>query len=49
LQLDIYGEAMDAYTSPASRARLPAPQGWRDIARMIDCVCENWDQPDEGI
>jgi Glycosyl hydrolases family 15 len=26
-----------------------ARQGWRDIARMIDWVCENWDEPDEGI
>ena len=26
-----------------------AHQGWLDIARMIDWVCDNWDQPDEGI
>ena len=29
--------------------RQTAHQGWLHIARMIDWVCDNWDQPDEGI
>jgi GH15 family glucan-1,4-alpha-glucosidase len=24
-------------------------QGWLDVARMIDWLCDHWDQPDEGI
>jgi len=49
LQLDIYGEAMDAMYLADTQGIQAAHQGWRDIARMIDWVCENWDQPDEGI
>jgi GH15 family glucan-1,4-alpha-glucosidase len=49
LQLDIYGEAMEA----AYAAELLQPtiqdQGWRDVVRMIDWLCDNWEQPDEGI
>jgi GH15 family glucan-1,4-alpha-glucosidase len=49
LQLDIYGEAMDAMYLADTQGLQVAHQGWRDIARMIDWVCDNWDQPDEGI
>jgi GH15 family glucan-1,4-alpha-glucosidase len=27
----------------------PGCQGWQDLARIIDWLCEHWDQPDEGI
>ncbi len=49
LQLDIYGELMDAiylynkYGSPISYDL------WTQIRRMVDWVAENWRQPDEGI
>ena len=49
LQLDIYGEAMDAIYHADSRGLGPAHRGWMDLTRMIDWVCEHWDQPDEGI
>jgi GH15 family glucan-1,4-alpha-glucosidase len=49
MQLDIYGEAMDALYLADTQGLQAAHQGWRDIARMIDWVCDNWDQPDEGI
>jgi GH15 family glucan-1,4-alpha-glucosidase len=49
LQLDIYGEAMDAIHNADSRGLGPAHQGWMDLARMMDWVCEHWDQPEEGI
>ena len=49
LQLDIYGEAMDAMYLADTQGLQAAHQGWRHIARMIDWVCDNWDQPDEGI
>jgi GH15 family glucan-1,4-alpha-glucosidase len=47
--LDIYGELMDSvylfdkYGSPISF------QFWRDLSRLVDWVCDNWNQPDEGI
>jgi GH15 family glucan-1,4-alpha-glucosidase len=49
LQLDIYGELMDAaylfdkYGTPTSVAL------WRRLAGLADWVAANWDQPDEGI
>ena len=49
LQLDIYGELVDSiylydkYGTPISH------QSWDDLAHMVNWVCENWDQADEGI
>jgi GH15 family glucan-1,4-alpha-glucosidase len=49
LQLDIYGELMDSvyladkYGGPISRDL------WRNLSRLLDWLCENWEQPDEGI
>jgi len=49
LQLDIYGEAMDAVFLGDSHG-MPIPhQGWLAVANMVDWVADNWDQPDEGI
>jgi GH15 family glucan-1,4-alpha-glucosidase len=49
LQLDIYGEAMDAISLADARGVQPAHEGWKDLTRIIDWLCEHWDQPDEGI
>ena len=49
LQLDIYGEAMDSIHHADSRGLGPAHQGWTDLTRITDWVCEHWDQPEEGI
>ena len=49
LQLDIYGELVDSiylydkYGTPISH------RSWDDLAHMVNWVCENWDQADEGI
>ena len=49
LQLDIYGELMDAvylynkYGSPISYDL------WRKLRRLINWVCDNWQREDEGI
>src|SRR6266850_21423 len=49
LQLDIYGELMDSiylydkYGSPIGY------DDWTNIVRLMDWVCANWRQPDEGI
>jgi GH15 family glucan-1,4-alpha-glucosidase len=49
LQLDIYGELLDAiylfdkYGAPISFDL------WNNVRRLIDWVCENWRRPDESI
>jgi GH15 family glucan-1,4-alpha-glucosidase len=49
LQLDIYGELMDAvylynkYGSPISYDL------WRELRKMLDWVCRNWQREDYGI
>jgi GH15 family glucan-1,4-alpha-glucosidase len=49
LQLDIYGELLDAiylfnkYGSPI------AYETWRTVQRLVDWVCENWQREDEGV
>jgi GH15 family glucan-1,4-alpha-glucosidase len=49
LQLDIYGEAMDAVFAADSTGQVMAHQGWMALSQIADWVCDNWDQPDEGI
>ncbi|HEX9066563.1 MAG TPA: glycoside hydrolase family 15 protein [Streptosporangiaceae bacterium] len=49
LQLDIYGEALDAVSKIDARGLQPAYQGWTALAKTIDWVCDHWDQPDEGV
>jgi GH15 family glucan-1,4-alpha-glucosidase len=49
LQLDIYGEALDAVAKIDARGLQTAYQGWTAVANMIDWLCDNWDQPDEGV
>jgi GH15 family glucan-1,4-alpha-glucosidase len=49
LQLDIYGEVMDAaYLLEEHTGQMPY-EVWQAIASVVDWLCENWDQPDEGI
>jgi GH15 family glucan-1,4-alpha-glucosidase len=49
LQLDIYGDMMDAiylankYGDPISYV------GWQGVQRMLDWLEKNWQRPDEGI
>jgi GH15 family glucan-1,4-alpha-glucosidase len=49
LQLDIYGEALDSLHLADSNGLVAGHQGWVEVANMMDWLCENWDQPDEGI
>jgi GH15 family glucan-1,4-alpha-glucosidase len=49
LQLDIYGEAADAFFLADGRGLQMAHQGWVELAGIIDWLCDHWDQPDEGI
>ncbi|MDQ0846919.1 GH15 family glucan-1,4-alpha-glucosidase [Streptomyces sp. V1I6] len=49
LQLDIYGALIDSiylydkWGEPISSAH------WDTVHELVDWVCDNWDQPDEGI
>ena len=49
LQLDIYGEALDAVAKIDARGLQTAYQGWTATSDVIDWLCDHWDQPDEGI
>ncbi len=49
MQLDIYGELMDAvylhnkYVAPVDY------EGWRRLRRLIDWLCDHWQDSDDGI
>ena len=50
LQLDIYGEAMDSIYLADQRGLRMGYEGWTEaVTDMLDWLCDNWDQPDEGI
>jgi GH15 family glucan-1,4-alpha-glucosidase len=49
LQLDIYGEAMDSVYLADGRGLQVGHRGWLAIRAMLDWLCDNWDQPEEGI
>jgi GH15 family glucan-1,4-alpha-glucosidase len=49
LQLDIYGELMDSVYLYNKHVNPISFEFWQYLRRMTNWVCENWDQPDEGI
>ncbi len=49
LQLDIYGELVDSIYLYDKHGRPISHRSWDDLAHMVNWVCENWDQADEGI
>jgi GH15 family glucan-1,4-alpha-glucosidase len=49
LQLDIFGEAMDAILTGDDFGLPIAHVGWVAMTKIIDWVSDNWDQPDEGV
>jgi GH15 family glucan-1,4-alpha-glucosidase len=49
LQLDIYGEVMDAIYLYNKYATPVSYELWTDVRRLMDWVADHWDQPDEGI
>ncbi|MGV1010049.1 MAG: glycoside hydrolase family 15 protein [Dermatophilaceae bacterium] len=49
VQLDIYGEAVDSLYFGDQRGLEPGHDGWRRICDLLDWLCDNWDQPEEGI
>jgi GH15 family glucan-1,4-alpha-glucosidase len=49
LQLDIYGELMDAVYLYNKHAVPISYDFWRSLRRLIDWVCDNWQRADESI
>ncbi|WP_328707152.1 glycoside hydrolase family 15 protein [Citreicoccus inhibens] len=49
LQLDIYGELMDSVYLSNKYAAPISYDFWRHLRRLVDWVCDHWQQPDEGI
>jgi GH15 family glucan-1,4-alpha-glucosidase len=49
LQLDIYGELMDSVYLYNKHGAPISYDFWRHLRRLVDWVCEHWEQPDESI
>ena len=49
LQLDIYGEFLDAFFLLDECGVVIGDAGWTDVVEIIDWLCDHWDQPEEGI
>ena len=49
LQLDIYGELMDSVYLYNKFGEPISYDFWLHLTELINWVCENWQQPDEGI
>src|ERR1700735_692415 len=49
LQLDIYGEMMDAIYLANKYGDSISYAGWQDIQRILEWLGKNWQRPDEGI
>ena len=49
LQLDMYGALMDAVYLYNKHGSPISYDLWVNLCRMLDYVCDNWEQPDEGI
>ena len=48
-QLDIYGELIDSIYLFNKYGRPIHYETWENVRRIVDWLCENWDQADEGI
>ncbi len=49
LQLDVYGEVMDAIYLANKYGPGMSKDGWRNVIRMMEWLRDNWERPDEGI
>lgn len=49
LQLDIFGEAIDAVFRVENSGHPIGYDVWNDLVRIIDWLDVHWDQPDDGI
>jgi GH15 family glucan-1,4-alpha-glucosidase len=49
LQLDIYGELLDALYLYDKYGEPTSHDVWRWVTELIDWVCEHWREPDDGV
>jgi GH15 family glucan-1,4-alpha-glucosidase len=49
LQLDTYGEMLDAIYHAERDEPIIARRGWTDLCAVVDWLCDNWDRDEEGI
>ncbi len=49
LQLDIYGELMDAVFLYNKYGQVLSYNQWNYLEQLMDWLCENWQQPDDGL
>jgi GH15 family glucan-1,4-alpha-glucosidase len=49
LQLDIYGELIDSIYLYNKHGKPIGHAAWQEVSRLVDWICDNWDQADEGI
>jgi GH15 family glucan-1,4-alpha-glucosidase len=49
LQLDIYGELMDAVYLYNKHVEPISYDFWKDLEKQMNWLADNWDQPDDGI
>lgn len=49
LQLDIYGELMDAIYLYDKYGQPISYELWQNVTRLLNWVCKNWRQKDEGV
>jgi GH15 family glucan-1,4-alpha-glucosidase len=49
LQLDIYGEALDSIHVADAHSLEMSHHAWRNVTHMVDWLCDQWDQPEDGI
>src|SRR5579875_3786568 len=49
LQLDIYGELLASAHLGDVNGMEVYHRGWRQVAELVDWLCDHWDQPDEGV
>ncbi|MDH3755789.1 MAG: glycoside hydrolase family 15 protein, partial [Acidimicrobiia bacterium] len=49
LQIDVFGEVMDAMHHARETGIEPDPAVWRIQQHLLAWLCDNWQQPDEGI
>ncbi|MDF6041063.1 glycoside hydrolase family 15 protein [Streptomyces sp. JH14] len=49
LQLDIYGALIDSLYLYDKWGQPLSSEHWDTVGNLVDWVCDNWDQPDEGI
>jgi GH15 family glucan-1,4-alpha-glucosidase len=49
VQLDVYGELMDAIYLSNKYGKSISHDSWQNVIKTVEYVCEHWREPDQGI